>query len=240
MSRKHPSGIPGVFGPRKRNRRRVHAPKAKRPVDKRQDRSILQLYKMVKFGKEKKYVDQQLQTSISTTWAQILPRDLTYIPEGTTDNDRIGNKVKIYRYQIKCVVTSADLTNIYRILVIRFGHCPTAALGIQNVLEDYNNTSPFQILGFFKRNAPSKYQILYDSGVQKLAGNYQVATSPAGPITQRSHNIVLKNPKGWLCQYADANANSITNGFTYVVAVTDSSVLPNVGFQTMSRTIFSG
>ena len=234
---------PGKIVKKKRNKRGRKVPKgtrSKKPVDKRQDRNILQLYKMVRFGKEKKYIDQQLQTSISTTWSQLLPRDLTYIPEGTQDGQRIGNKVKLFRYQIKCIVTSADLTNIYRILVVRFGHCPTASLGIQNVLEDYNNTSPFQILGFFKRNAPSKYQILYDSGVQRLAGNYQTNTSPAGPISQRVHNIVLKNPDGWLAQYADANANSVTNGFTYVVAVTDSSVLPNVGFQTMSRAIFSG
>lgn len=209
-------------------------------VDKRQDKNILQLYKMVRFGKEKKFIDQQLQTVVSTTWTQCLPRDLTYIPEGTQDGQRIGNKVKIFRIQLKMLVTSADLTNIYRILVVRFGHCPTASLGIQNVLENYNNTSPFQILGFFKRNAPSKYSILYDSGVQRLAGNYQNATSPAGPISQRSHNIILKNSDGWLVQYSDANANSVTNGFTYVVAVSDSSITPNVGFQSMSRTIFSG
>lgn len=237
--RRHPSGIPGL-GRRKRKLFSKPKAKAKKPVDRRQDRSIGKLYKMVKFGKEQKYVDQQLQTSIGTTWANPLPRDLTYIPEGTTDNTRIGNKIKIFRHQIKMVVTAGDATNIYRVLVIRFGHCPTASLGIQNVLENYNNTSPFQILGYFKRNAPSRYQILYDSGVQKLAGNGSAAETPYGSVSQRCHNIVLKNPKGWLVQYSDANANSVTNGFTYVVAVSDSSILPNVGFQTMSRTIFSG
>lgn len=224
----------------KRGRKIPRGTRSKKPVDKRQDRNILQLYKMIRFGKEKKFIDQQLQTSIDTTWAALLPRDLSYIPVGTHDGQRIGNKVKIFRIQLKVCVTTSDLTNIYRILVVRFGHCPTAQLGIQNVLEDYNNTSPFQILGFFKRNAPSKYSILYDSGVQRLAGNYQTATSPAGPISQRCHNIILKNADGWLVQYDDQNANSVTNGFTYVVAVSDSSVLPNVGFQTMSRTIYSG
>ena len=214
--------------------------RAKTQVDKRQDRSLLKLYKIVKFGKEKKYWDQQLTTSLSTSWSNILPRDLTYIPEGTTDNTRIGNKIKIFRHQIKCLVTVGDLTNVYRILVIRFGHCPTASLGLQNVLENVGGTTPFQIMSFFKRNAPSKYQILYDSGIKRLAGNYQTANSPAGPVTQKYHNIILTNPRGWIVQYADANANTVTNGFTYVVACTDSSVLPNVGFQTTSRTIFSG
>lgn len=223
-----------------RKLKRKFRSRAKRPVDKRQDRSILKLYKMVKFGKESKYVDQQLQTSIGSSWSNLLPRDLTYIPEGTTDNTRIGNKIKIFRHQIKVLVTVGDSTNVYRILVVRFKQVPTASLGIQNVLENYNNTTPFQILGYFKRNSPSGYQILYDSGVRTIAGNAGSDTSPSSSSSQKQHNIILKNPKGWLVQYSDANANSVVNGFTYVVAVSDSAIAPHVGFQSMSRTLFSG
>lgn len=223
-------------------RRRRRKPRARKAVDRRQDRSIGKLYKMVRFGKEKKYVDQQLQTSIGTTWTNLLPRDLTYIPIGSeaTEHTRVGNKIKIFRHQIKVLVSCGDLTNIYRILVIRFKNCPTASLGVQNVLENYANTNPFQILGFFKRNAPTAYSILYDSGVRTIAGNYQNDTSPASSSTQKQHNIILKNPKGWLVQYSGDDANTCVNGFTYVLGVSDSSILPNVGFQTMSRTIFSG
>ena len=224
------------------NRRRAvrarRAP-AKKPVDKRQDQQLLKLFKMVRFSKELKYVDQQLQTTASTTWNNLLTRPLTYIPEGTTVGDRIGNKIMIHRIQFKSVVTVGDATNLYRILIVKFGHCPTAALGIQNVLENYNNTTPFQILGFFKRNAPSKYKILWDSGVQSLVGD-GAAGATRTIHSQRQHNIVLKFPKGELVQYADSNANSETNGFTYVVAVSDSVLAPNVGFQSMSRVIFSG
>jgi len=226
--------------PRKKTRRR--RPFAKKPVDKRQDKSISKLYKMVRFGKESKYVDQQLQTSVGTTWTQILPRDLTYIPVSAQadEHSRIGNKVKIHRHQIKVVVTCGDLTNLYRIMVVRFQQCDPANLGIQNCLENYNNTNPFQLMGFFKRNPPTAYKILYDSGIRTIAGNYQNDTSPASSSTQKSHNIILKNSSGWLTQYKDDNANSCNNGFTFVVAVSDSSVLPNVGFQCMSRTIFQG
>lgn len=232
-----------VFTRRKRRMRKFKRrwkAKAKKPVDRRQDRSIGKLYKMVKYSKESKYVDQQLQTSIGTSWANILTRDLTYIPEGTTDNTRIGNKIKIFRHQIKVVVTAGDTTNLYRILVVRFKHIPTGSLGIQQVLEDSTATTPFQLMGFFKRNASTGYNILYDSGVRMLAGNGSSADAPAGSRTQKQHNIILRNPKGWLVQYSTAAANSVVNGFTYVVACSDSSVLPNVGFQSMSRTIFSG
>lgn len=232
--------------PWKRKARRIlgragrYVRRARKAVDRRQNRDIALLKRAVRWGKESKYVDQQLQTSIGTTWTNILTRDLTYIPEGTTDNTRIGNKIKIFRHQIKVVVTCGDLTNLYRILVIRFHNCPTASVTAGNVLENYNNTTPFQLMGFFRRNAPSQYNILYDSGVRTIAGNYQVDVSPASSATQKSHNIILKNKKGWIVQYSNANANSVVNGFTYVLAVSDSSIAPSVGFQTMSRTIFQG
>lgn len=212
----------------------------KKSTDRRQNAKIAKLTRLVK--SENKYVDQQLQTSIGTTWTQITTRDLTYIPVAAQadEHSRVGNKIRIFRHQIKVVVSCGDLTNLYRILVVRFDQCPTASLGVQNCLENYNNTTPFQIMGFFRRNAPSAYKILYDSGVRTIAGNYQVAESPASSSTQKTHNIILKNSQGWITQYKDDNANSCTNGFTFVVAVSDSSVLPNVGFQTMSRTIFSG
>ena len=212
---------------------------AKKPVDKRQDQALLKLFKMVRYSKELKYVDQQLQTVASTTWTNMLTRPLTYIPEGTTVGTRIGNKIMIHRIQLKSVVTVGDATNLYRILIIKFGHCPTGSLGIQNVLENYNNTTPFQIMGFFKRNAPSKYKVLYDSGVQSLVGD-GAAGSTRTIHSQRQHNIVLKFPRGELVQYSGSAANTETNGFTYAVCVSDSTLAPNVGFQTMSRVIFSG
>lgn len=233
-----PNWRKGVQGPQRKYVRKRRP--ARRKVDRRQDRSIGKLYKMVKYGKEKKYVDQQLQTSVGTTWSQILPRDLTYIPEGTTDNDRIGNKIKIFRHQIKVVATCGDSDNLYRIMVVRFGASPTAAIALQSVLEDPTATTPFQLMSFKKRNSDVKYKILWDSGIQKLAGNASAATSPAGPTSQRVHNILLKNSKGWFTQYSGAAANTVTNGFTYLVAVSNSTIVPHVGFQSIARTVFSG
>lgn len=223
----------GTF--RKKRRR-----KARRAVDRRQDRSIHKLYKLVKNNKERKFIDQQLTTTISTTWGNLLTRPLSYIPQGQGEGQRIGNQVMIKRIQFKTQVSVGDTFNTYRILIVRFGHTVTASLGIQNILQNYSNTTPFQILGFFRRNAPSKYKVLYDSGVKTLVGN---GTSAQIPVTARSianHNIVLKFPKGILVQYSDATASSETNGFTYVVAVTDSAIAPHVGFQSMSRVIFTG
>lgn len=223
------------------SRRRIlnKKPVAKKPVDKRQDKQLIKLFRLIKFSKEQKYVDSQLQTTAGTTWNNLLTRPLTYIPEGTTVNTRIGNKISISNINFKCIVTVGDATNLYRILIVKFGHCPTASIAIANVLENPTNVTPFQIMSFLKRNSPSKFKILWDSGVQSLVGD-GAAGATRTIHSQKSHHVKLRFPNGELVQYANANANSEVNGLTYVVAVSDSALAPNVGFQSMARVIFQG
>lgn len=211
-------------------------PRARKAVDRRQDRNISKLYRMVKYGKERKFVDQvPLTTTVSNGYVNILTRDLTYIPEGSTDNTRIGTKCKLFSHQIRVIVTCGDATQLYRILVVRFGQCPTASLGIQHVLEDAASANPYQLLSNKKRNGSVQYQILYDSKIRKLA-----QTAGNLNMKQRVHNINLRNKNGWFCQYENANANSCINGFTYVVMCSDSALAPHVGVQTLARTTFEG
>lgn len=222
------------------SKRTFRKSKSRKSVDKRQDRQIMKLSKLVRFSKERKFIDQQLQTSIGTSWQGVFTRPLTYIAQGNGETQRIGNKLLIHRIQFKTHVTAGDTTNLYRILIVRFGHCPTTALGIQNVLQNYNNTTPFQIMSFKKRNAPSKYSILWDSGVRSTVGNGATADSPYGPRSVANHNITKSFPKGLLVQYSTNTASSETNGFIYVVACTDSALAPNIGLQSMVRVIYSG
>lgn len=219
---------------------KLYKPKAKSAKDKQQDKKIEKLVRAMRFSKESKYVDQQLQTSVGSSWSNILTRPLTYIGQGTGVGQRVGDKIMIKRIQLKVTVTVGDGLNTYRILMVRFGHCPTANLGIQNVLENYNNTTPFQIMSFFKRNAPSKYEILWDSGVQSVVGNASTNTLPYTSRTIKNYNVVRKYKKGKLVQYSASGPSTETNGFIYVVAVSDSAIAPNLGFQTMSRVIFQG
>ena len=212
-----------------------HKP-AKKPVDRRQDRSIAKLYKMVKYSKERKFVDQvPLTTNVSSSWVNILSRDLTYIPGGSNDNDRIGNKVKIYSHRIRLLITGGDTNNVYRVMVIRFGQCIPAQVGIQHVLQNYNSATPYQMLSLKKRNTDVKYQILYDTKLRRLSYTNENTTRRQAVL-----NINLVNKRGWYAQYLDANANSCNTGFTYVVMCTDSAAIPNVEVSSMARTIYSG
>ena len=220
---------------RRKLRLRRRAP-ARKAVDRRQDASIMRLYKMVKYSKERKFVDQvPLTTNVSNSWTNILSRDLTYIPAGTNDNDRIGNKVKIYSHQIRLLITGGDATNVYRVMVIRFGKCIPAQVGVQHVLQNYNSATPYQLLSLKKRNTDVKYTILHDTGLSRLAYTNENET-----MRQKVININLTNKRGWYTQYEDANANSCNTGFTYCIMCTDSAAIPNVEVSSMARTVFSG
>ena len=95
-------------------------------------------------------------------------------------------------------------------------------------------------MSFRKRNTDSRYQILYDSGVKKLAGNIQAA-APAQSATQAVHDIKINNGnKGFYTGYNSPSANACVAGFTYLVVCTDSAIAPSPSISVVSRTIFSG
>lgn len=212
---------------------------AKSRVDRAQNRKIRMLARRTR--PEEKFIDQQPFTgTVANSYTSILTRPLTFIAQGNNDDERIGNKIKIKQHQIRVVVTGADTTNLYRIMVVRFGTALTASIGVQHVLEQWNAASPFQLMSAKKRNTQMKYEILYDSKVRRLA-----LTTENANMSQRVHKFTLKpnqknHPGGWLTVYDDATAGSCTTGFTYLIACSDSALAPHVGVQAAARTIYTG
>ena len=214
------------------SRRRRSAP-AKKPVDKRQDRSIAKLYKMVKFGKERKFIDQSASaTAVDSNWLPLLPRDLTFILQGDNQGERVGNKCQIHSHHLKIKVTYGDPTNIFRILVVRFPNQAASLVTLADALQDVSAASPLNLMSNLKREGDTKYQILYDSGVQRINDAL---------LKQRTFDITLK-PKGtgYYTGYNSSSAGGCIAGYTYVVACTDSLIAPNPTFTTVARTTFSG
>lgn len=221
----------------RRLRRKFKRKSATKAVDRRQDRSISKLYKMVKHQKEKKYVDQGNTIQMASSWVNMLTRDLTYIAQGTSGNQRDGNKIKILSHHIKVIATVGDTTNLYRFMVIRFDSQATSNVQIGDALQTPIAATPFQLLSFLKRNTDCKYKILYDTGIKRLAGNEQT-DAPSGTVSQRIHDIRLKGP--FYAAYSGAGAGDVVQGFTYLIGCSDSALTPHVQFQTNVRTIFSG
>lgn len=242
--------MPGAFSHIK-GRRRTAAQKiskfwkrtrARRAVDRRQNRNISKLYRMVKYSKEQKYIDQSQITSLSTSWVTLLPRDLTFIAQGTGGGSgvigqRVGNKVKIHSHHIKIVVTGGDAINQYRIMVIRFLAQAASLIDLADALQTPAAASPLNLMTFKKRDTDSKYQVLWDSGIKFTEGT---ATAPTN-ATQKVHNIYLTNKgKGYFAGYNSSSAGGCVQGYTYIVGVSDSSIVTNPLFTCVSRTVFSG
>lgn len=217
--------------------------RARKAVDRRQNRNISRLYKMVKYSKERKYFDQAGSFPITSNWSGILPRDFTFIPTGTTVNQRVGNKIQIHSHHIKIKVSIAagDSQNLYRILVVRFPNQAASLVDLADALEDPSAASPYNLLSFNKRNTDNKYQILWDSGAKQLVGN-GATTAPFQARSNHNYNIKLGGKKGWYAGYNSTSAGGCVAGFTYIVAVSDSNPLSGTHptFYTVSRTIFSG
>lgn len=213
---------------------------AKRAVDRRQDRNISKLYKMVKYSKERKWVDQGLTVALADNYINMLTNDLTYIRAGDSANERNGNKIKIHSHRIKVIATVGDSTNLYRFLVIRFLSQPASLVQISDALDSPTAATPFQLLSMLKRNTDCRYKILYDTGIQRLAGNGS-STSVSGTKTQRVHNIRLDNRgRGYYAAYSGTNAGDVTQGYTYLIGCSDSAIAPHPNFDVKTRTIFSG
>lgn len=232
-----PNWRKGFQGPQRKYVRKKR--RARRAVDRRQNRNIAKLYKMVRYSKERKYVDQGNTIQMASTWLNMLTRDLTYIAQGTSGNQRDGNKIKIHSHHIKVIATVGDSTNLYRFMVIRFSSQQTSQVQISDALQTPVAASPFNLMSFLKRNTDAKYQVLYDTGIKRLAGNDD-PSSPTGVVSQRIHNIHLKPRKGYFAAYSGPNAGDVVQGYTYLIGVSDSGITPNVQFQTNARTIFSG
>ena len=232
----------GVQGPQRKYVRKTRRRPAKRAVDRRQNRNISKLYRMVKYSKERKYVDQtNSDIGVASTWQTVLLRDLTFIPEGTTENTRVGTKISIHSHHLKFKVIAGDATNLYRILVVRFASEAAATVDLANVLETPTASTPLQIMSFKKRNTASKYKILWDSGVRTLGGSGASALTPVGPNTQHMYNVFLNNRgKGYYAGYNSSAAGSCVAGYTYIVACSDSLIAPAPAITTSSRTVFSG
>lgn len=220
------------FRPRKR-RRRV---RARKRIDRQQNRRLGWLTRQVR--PEYKYRDQYQATTVTTNWVTCLPRPLTYIPQGDTNSERIGNKCKLHSVRLRGSMLVDDTTNILRLLVVKFGRTDGSSIGVDDFLTDSGATSPQHLFSNYARNGTQPYTILYDK-TWKLAGGYvapEDATSSS--IKTFDFTVRLKGRQQNLYYKLDSDTTP-SAGFTYVVAASDSTLAGPTVYMS-SRIIFSG
>lgn len=225
-----------TYGPKYRPRKRRRKTRARRRVDRQQNRRLNWITKRIR--PEYKYRDQYQQSTVTTNWINLLPRPLTYIPQGDTNSERIGNKCKLHSIRLRGSILVDDTTNIIRMLVVKFGRTDGSSIGVDDVLTDSSAASPQHLFSNYARNGTQPYTVLWDK-TWKLAGGY-VSPEDATSSTIKTYDftIKLKGAKQNLFYKLDTDTTP-SKGYCYVIAASDS-VLAGPTIYMSSRVIFSG
>jgi len=225
-----------TYASRYRPRKRRRTVRARRKVDRQQNRRLMWLTKQVR--PEYKYRDQYQASTVTTNWINLLPRPLTYIPQGDTNSERIGNKCKLHSIRLRGEILVDDTTNILRMLVVKFGRTDGNTIGVDDVLTDANATSPQHLFSNYARNGTQPYKVLWDK-TWKLAGgpiNPEDATSSTVKIFD--FTVKLKGATQNLFYKLDTDTTP-SKGYCYVICASDS-LLGGLTVYMSSRIIFSG
>lgn len=224
-----------TFGRRTRFKRRRFV-RAKRRVDRIQNRRIRSLYKLTR--PEFKYRDQFQSTTVGLSWQTLLPRPITYIPQGDTNSTRIGNKCKVHSIRIKGTITVDDPTNLCRMLLVRFGRTDASTIAVNDFLTDGGAAAPQHLYSGYTRNGNQKYAILYDKMITLTGAPNTVPGVTTTSIKKFDFTI---KPKGKMKDtfYALDTDTTPSDGYIYLIASTDSA-LSGPNFTVHSRVIFSG
>lgn len=211
---------------------------SKKAVDRRQDKQIAKISKELRYGRDRKYIDQYLTSVVGTTWVQLTPRPLTYISQGHGNQQRQGNSCQIHSVRIKGFLNIDDTTNRVRIMVVRFGRADAASIAIGDFLATGGSASPAHLLSMKTRNGDVPYNILLDKSIM-LSGN-GTGNSSIGVLTHKyfDYKISIKGKKR-ACFYALDADTLPSDGFIYIIASSDS-LLGGVEMNIQTRMIFSG
>ncbi len=175
---------------------------------------------------ERKFIDAFTGPfGIDLNTASIATQVVNIIPQGTTEADRIGDKVELTSLQLDYWIQARPsepvnasgnpVCTLVRFLVVWFpgvGEADPTDIDIRNVLEANN------ALSFYKRNGKVNYKVLHDKTYEvELAtmGNAAAAADPvvlfAAPLANSSHKHRVTIPIGKKSTYADA-AGSVVKG----------------------------
>ncbi len=172
---------------------------------------------------ERKFIDAFTGPfGIDLNTASIATQVVNIIPQGTTEQDRIGDKVELTSLQldywiqarsVEAITDSTPVNTLVRFLVVWFpgvGEADPTDISIRNVLEANN------ALSFYKRNGKVNYKVLHDKTYEVEFGALAVlppatAVTFAAPLANSSHKHRVTIPIGKKATYADA-AGTVVKG----------------------------
>lgn len=224
-----------TYGPSRRYRKRRRV-RPRRKIDRQQNRRLTWLTKQVR--PEYKYRDQYQASTVSAGWMNLLPRPLTYISQGDSNSERIGNKCKLHSIRLRGEILVDDSTNIIRMMVIKFGRTDGNTIGVDDVLTDANATSPQHLFSNYARNGTQPYTVLWDKTWKLAGGTANPDDATSSTVKVFDFTIKLKGRQQSLYYKLDSDTTP-SSGYTYCIAASDS-LLGGPSVYLNSRIIFSG
>lgn len=174
---------------------------------------------------ETKYFDFDTTASISYSGAIY---QLTGMTQGSTDLERVGDKVSIKSLQIRGAVEIGDTTNIMRVIVFQFLSDSATTPAFADVLQNFylaNTNAP--LAPYAKDFAGYTTAILWDKTFNLHANQPQLLFD----CMLTSKDFVKKARKN--IQYQGGGQNGVGN--LYLLAVSDSAAISHPGITFVSR-----
>lgn len=215
-----------------RAKRRRHAKK------KDKIKTVSDVRKAVNKGTPSSVVIQETNFALTTTpTVQHVLSDIEYSNSNDTPNTRKSKKISVGHFKFRCSLQVADRTNLCRVMVVRNKNpLVAAAFNPANIFE-MNNGIGTQPDKMYAEPNLREVEIKYDR-----VFNLQ-DTSETAPAT-RMQNIywTFKVPVNEVFKYFTEtnNTSELTRNMKdyYILAFSDSSVLPNPSFKCVSYTWF--
>jgi len=163
--------------------------------------------------------------------------DIEYSNSNDTPNTRKSKKISVGHFKMRCYLNVADRTNLVRVMLVRNKDPLTAAAFNPSTMFEMNNGIGTQPTNMFAEPNLRKVQVKYDK-----IFNLQDSTESVPGVRPSSFYFTFKVKVNETFKYFTETNN--TSEFTrnmkdyYIVAFSDSSVLPNPAFRCVSYTWF--
>lgn len=175
----------------------------------------------IRNNEELKFFDTSMNGSANS--ASYLGQDFLKVPQGVTQNQRIGDQIKVHKVEVHMNFQPGDDWNRMRFLVLTN---PTTS-----------PDSTTSAIATLRTSAPTENsQVLRDHW---FTLKYEPTTGNSGAQAPADQYLHMVKKVNWLVKYAtNTTANPLNRQF-YAELHSDSTILPNPGVQGYARVWFT-
>ena len=201
-------------------------------------KTVSDVRRAVNKGTPSSVIIQETNFSLTTTpTVQHVLSDIEYSNSNDTPNTRKSKKITVGHYKFRCYLDVGDRTNLCRVMVVRNKDPQTAAAFNPANMFEMNNGVGTQPTNMFAEPNLRAVEIKYDK-VFNLQDSSE--TVPATRVSNIYFQFSVKCNEVFKYFTETNNTSELTRNMKdyYVVAFSDSSILPNPSFRCVSYTWF--